>query len=134
MALDRDWTIRDVWMYACVVIQFGLGRAYYALDDLTVTYKDLAKRNSFGSRTPPLHKWIKPPLWGLFDQQYLPLALAIVWLMLLVILALSRFPMLLTIISSIGLKGALVLLASVALLVVGYLLGTRKTRAIHGYD
>jgi uncharacterized membrane protein len=112
-------------IYICAVIHVGLKRAFIATDKFTKHYKDLRKRNNFGSRTPPLHFWSKPRF---INQQFLPLATILVWTVLVAVCALYNIPAMQTVINRFGINEALWTLLVVAAFGIGIFLSPRILR------
>jgi len=71
-------------VYICIVIQQGVARANDALADMTQHYHTLLRQTA-NNWLPPVHKWSRP--WPFMDHQHLPVALMIVWVLIIWALA-----------------------------------------------
>ncbi|MBV9507890.1 MAG: hypothetical protein JO323_23110 [Acidobacteriia bacterium] len=121
-------------LYICLALQVSLRQAFWAIADVTQFYKKLKNENGFGSRTPPLHRWRKPPFRGILDQHFLPGSLACLWVVILGVLAVSQSPPMLSKIESFTVGDALTLLAILFALVCGYIFGSWKKTTSAGFD
>ncbi|CAE6713977.1 hypothetical protein [Paraburkholderia haematera] len=115
--------------YVCLVTNDGLQRAFVALEGITTNYNSLIDQYGDDPIVPrALHYWIKPTL---IHQQKLPVATLLLWIALLATCGAYSSSALRAIFSNFGIKGALILLATVVLITLGFLLGSHFSRHPH---